>query len=121
MTVHTFALKPGSVTQGVCSCGNWDGHTANHHFHARTQNGHNMKQPVDYLAEAKGAAANMSYEPASAYALIAIAEALQAASVQSLAAAAEAGANSAINAIATLNDVILGGTGSLGAVHPAGN
>jgi hypothetical protein len=75
MTVHTFALNPGSVTQGVCSCGNWDGHTDNHHFHARTKNGHNVKEPVDYLAEAKSAVA-VDNKLATTYALIAIAEAM---------------------------------------------
>lgn len=115
MTLHVFHLNPGSVMFGVCSCGTWDGHTENHHFHARTQNGHTVKQPIDYLAEAKNAAANMSYEPATAYALIAIADALQAASLQQLTAATAAGvtagAEAAIGAVNTLNDVILG-TGS---------
>lgn len=123
MTVHVFALNPGSVTQGICSCGNWDGHTANHHFHARTQIGHNVKQTVDYLDEAKQATAAMRFDPAAAYALIAIAEALRAASAQNLAAATAAGAAAGAEAALAAVNAVMGvvSTGSLGAVHAAGN
>ncbi|MBX9918851.1 MAG: hypothetical protein K2Y33_03300 [Mycolicibacterium frederiksbergense] len=109
MTAHAFAFNPGSVTQGTCSCGDWDGHVDNHHTHARTKNGHNVKQPVDYLTEAKGAAANMSYEPATAYALIAIAEALQANSAANLAAAVGAGALATVDAVASIADITMTG------------
>lgn len=123
MTVHAFRLNPGSVTQGICSCGNWDGHVDNHHLHARTQNGHNVKQPTDYLDEAKQCVANLCFEPAGVYALIAIAEAMKAASAEQIAAAtaagAAAGAEAAIGALTTIYDVFLG-TGSLGAVHTTG-
>lgn len=109
MTTHEFRLNPGSVTQGQCSCGDWDGHVDNHHTHARTKNGHNVKQSTDYLTEAKNAVAAMCFEPASVYALIAIAEALQAASTQQLVAAAEAGALATADAVATITSITMTG------------
>lgn len=67
-----------------------------------------MKPSVDYLAEAKAAAA-VDNQLAQTYALISIADAIQANSVANLAAAAEAGARAAIEAFATLYNITMTG------------